>query len=127
MSKVEKRMMELGLIRKRILSSMITFETFVEKYTEEQKIQVPVRLEGLAQFINEFKQIQSELELSDSEHIDSHLTVRNNVEERYCLVKSAKWLRLRRKNSKQDYQNWNWRSLMEIIRNGYPSRIASSQ
>ena len=65
MSKLEKKLTKALLIRKRIVAGFNTLEEFIQNYQVEDKIQVPVRLETITKLINQFRTVQSEVELLD--------------------------------------------------------------
>lgn len=87
MSKLEKKLTEALLIRKRIVAGFNTLEEFIQNYQVEDKIQVPVRLETITKLINQFRTVQSEVELLDPENLEEHLEHRKDVEYRYCAEK----------------------------------------
>ncbi|XP_055622232.1 uncharacterized protein LOC129765821 [Toxorhynchites rutilus septentrionalis] len=87
--KVEKRLADLGVMKKGILVHRDGVEKFVNDFQEARdSCQVPVRIESLDRVYYEFLEVQSEIEqLDDEEQLNRHLSERADFEARYCTVK----------------------------------------
>ncbi|XP_055632944.1 uncharacterized protein LOC129773372 [Toxorhynchites rutilus septentrionalis] len=87
--KVEKRLADLGVMKKGIFVHRDGVEKFVNDFQEARdSCQVPVRIESLDRVYHEFLEVQSEIEqLDDEEQLNRHLSERADFEARYCTAK----------------------------------------
>nr|XP_029709473.1 uncharacterized protein LOC109417556 [Aedes albopictus] len=87
--KVEKKLVDLGIVRKALLMTCNSVEQFVTNFdADRDSCQIPVRLENLDRVYRDFLKVQGEIEKHDTaERLEEHLSERVVFEGRYCAAK----------------------------------------
>lgn len=87
--KVEKKLADLGIVRKALLMTCNSVEQFVTNFdADRDSCQIPVRLENLDRVYRDFLKVQGEIEKHDTaERLEEHLSERVVFEGRYCAAK----------------------------------------
>nr|XP_029709443.1 uncharacterized protein LOC115255457 [Aedes albopictus] len=87
--KVEKKLADLGIVRKALLMTCNSVEQFVTNFdADRDSCQIPVRLENLDRVYRDFLKVQGEIEKHDAaERLEEHLSERVVFKGRYCAAK----------------------------------------